>query len=190
MFLLLTLTLGLAADLQPIGTFHGSETVTSDGETWLGLFERSDGSWALQATLVEVTPVFDPMVDRIGERSAMEVLARSDHQPIVLVRGLDLRVGALDASVTMDSGAPHWLETEVGSGLFLHDDRGRLAVAPWSEAGVVMLWSGDLDRDGRPDFLLDVARADGVSETVLSLSGQAEPGRAVGPVATHQMSGC
>lgn len=59
-----------------------------------------------------------------------------------------------------------------------------------SEAYPLLLWAGDLDRDGRLDLLLDLTDHYNVSAPTLLLSGAAAAGQLVRPVAVFRTTGC
>lgn len=83
--------------LQWPGEFHGEETRARDGETWLALRHEGARAW-LEATVVSVEAVQDPVLDgedeRTGRRVSTPALAR---EPLVLLRGGGLVAGAMPA---------------------------------------------------------------------------------------------
>ena len=54
----------------------------------------------------------------------------------------------------------------------------------------MLLWAGDLDRDGIPDLLLDVSNHYNVSKIALFLSSKAEKGKLYKKVAVFETIGC
>jgi hypothetical protein len=58
------------------------------------------------------------------------------------------------------------------------------------EGGPILLWAGDIDRDGKLDFLMDIAGHYNASEPALYLSSQASPGTLVKKVASRKGVGC
>lgn len=62
--------------------------------------------------------------------------------------------------------------------------------ADFDEAMTSILWSGDLDRDGYIDFLIDTSRHYNVSQPTLFLSRPATPEKVVVRVADHTSVGC
>jgi hypothetical protein len=62
--------------------------------------------------------------------------------------------------------------------------------ANFDDAMTSILWSGDLDRDGYIDFLIDMSRHYNVSQPTLFLSKPATQGEVVVPVADHSSVGC
>lgn len=70
-------------------------------------------------------------------------------------------------------------------------DRQRIAASPGlDEAPPKILWSGDLDRDGHADLLIDLGFHENVTEYVLFLSSLANPGELVGRAASFRHGGC
>jgi hypothetical protein len=53
-----------------------------------------------------------------------------------------------------------------------------------------LYWVGDLDRDGKPDFFLELYEHDNVDNKVLFLSSEAEKGNFVKKVAYFWTTGC
>lgn len=53
-----------------------------------------------------------------------------------------------------------------------------------------LIWSGDLDRDGIPDFLFDLRWHYNVSDMVLFISSEAAPGECAGVAAELVTTGC
>lgn len=49
---------------------------------------------------------------------------------------------------------------------------------------------GDIDRDGKPDFIIDISNHYNVSAPTLFLSGSADKGKLVKAIAMHQSVGC
>ena len=62
--------------------------------------------------------------------------------------------------------------------------------ADFDDAMTSIIWSGDLDRDGYIDFLIDMSRHYNVSQPTLFLSKPATPEEVVVPVADHRSVGC
>ncbi len=53
-----------------------------------------------------------------------------------------------------------------------------------------LFWVGDLDRDGKPDFYLDLFEGENVNNNVLFLSSKAEKGKLIKKVAYFWTTGC
>ncbi|MEK7793893.1 MAG: hypothetical protein AAB353_05155, partial [Candidatus Hydrogenedentota bacterium] len=58
------------------------------------------------------------------------------------------------------------------------------------DAGPWLLWAGDLDRDGRADFLFDLTDHYNVSHLALFLSGRAKEGEVAGLAGEWRTTGC
>lgn len=93
---LTSLALAAAFALQPVGSFHGDETVARDGERWLAL-RATPGGAALVPARVHVRAVHDAVVDAPGGASGREVSADVEGAS-VLLRGPGLRAGAVGAA--------------------------------------------------------------------------------------------
>ncbi|WP_257387162.1 hypothetical protein [Tahibacter caeni] len=99
-------------------------------------------------------------------------------------------VGADDApdtsicQVTLSDGA----RTQV-----IHRTAGERAEADgrvFDDAVVTVTFAGDLDRDGRVDLVIDTSDHYNLDRPTLFLSGAAQPGALVGPVAQQALTGC
>ena len=213
------LALAAAFALQPVGSFHGGETVARDGERWLALRIAPDA--ALVATTVRVRRVHDEIVDAPDARTG-EAVSSTVAGTRILLRGAGLRAGAVmtawqgdepariseapidlrlgDASYRLalrcaSPDAPCRLELEAGThrqALF------EIAAARNEDGGLMLgddaspalLFAGDIDRDGRLDLILDTTDHYNLSRPTLYLSTQAADGELVHRVAEHEAVGC
>lgn len=66
----------------------------------------------------------------------------------------------------------------------------RKRVWPMPEHMAYPLWVGDIDRDGKPDLLMELTDHYNVSEKALFLSSAAAKGKLVGQVALFRTTGC
>ncbi|GAB6194854.1 hypothetical protein [Lysobacter xanthus] len=85
------LLLAAAFALQPVGLFHGDETIARDGQAWLALRNGGNGA-ALVATRVRVRAVNDAVLDAPEETTGREVDVDVPDTRVVL-RGAGLRPG-------------------------------------------------------------------------------------------------
>lgn len=217
--LLSILATAAAAQLVLPGFFHAGEAEARDGEVWWGLYETSDG-FQLEPTRLEVTPVFDPLMDEDWEATGMEILAEGERQPLFLVKDVPLQAGPVrtaTADVTpLVPGSVVGLTEELlvvygtarepampGLPPALEDVRvvlqGLPGGAPSQElltldapdlAAPSLVWAGDLDGDGEVDLLLDATDHYAASAYTLLLSSAAAPGQRVAEVATLVLSSC
>lgn len=202
----------VAADAAQIvlpGTYHGDElALPAQSERWLGLYE-DDGGLSWKYTSPAFRPAEDPVLDRPGEQTGVEVAVPGE-QPLLLLRGVSgLRPGAvthapverqpllpgmaieLDGAIrlvaTSDDAVAYRLELRGPDGSTqvlvehaeLHDD-----TVP------ALILAGDLDSDGRLDLLLDLSNHYNLSRVTLFLSSSAAPGQILAPVASLQTTGC
>ena len=58
------------------------------------------------------------------------------------------------------------------------------------ETPTMIGWIGDIDRDGIPDFIMELSGHDNTGRTCLFLSSKADSNELVKLVATHTTTGC
>jgi hypothetical protein len=176
----------------------------SDG-TWLGIFKTAGGS-ELKSTRVHIKSSEEP--------DARKAVVDSEDTPLFLVRGLrNAQPGVLPTAKVLGSEDPGpgqrvtlaFRGTE--SSLFLRANPGeeeaydlvfesgqRRQVLYESygrnEGRIQVIWAGDLDHDGRLDFVVDYAEDDAGSAPTLFLSSQAKPGELVGEAADFPQYCC
>ena len=208
-----------AAQLVLPGFFHAGEAIAADGEVWWGLYETPAG-FELEPTRLEVTPVFDPMLDEDWEATGLEILAEGERQPLFLVKGVPLQAGPVRTAskdvTPLVPGSVVGLTEELlvvygtarepalpGLPPALEDVRvvlqGLPGGAPSQElltldapdlAAPSLVWAGDLDGDGEIDLLLDATDHYAANAYTLMLSSAAAPGERVAEVATLVLSSC
>ena len=103
-------TAGQLHAIQPLGSFHQGETVARNGERWLALWTRDDGSGSrLADARVNVTRVEDQLVDAVGQKTGEEVSvpmpADGRETPIMLLRSKGLKSGEVAAAHVEDRSA-------------------------------------------------------------------------------------
>lgn len=97
--------------IQPLGSFHQGEAVARNGERWLALWTRDDGSSGsrLAEVRVSVARVEDQLVDAAGQKTGEEVSvavpANGRETPIMLLRGKGLRSGDVVMAQVEDRSA-------------------------------------------------------------------------------------
>lgn len=205
--------------LLRLGIHHGQEVSATSGEQWWGLFETEDGFELLPTTIEVNTAydvVIDP---EDGPFTGKEVTTNNPNQAILLLQGMEgleagdvetERHGLTDLHRTSLSFSgvlqmPGDLSTQAVA------NENRLIEQRWHNvltfaageihqaydagaidspsAGPRLIWAGDLDRDGRLDFLIDNSTYN-QSALTLFLSSAAEEGELVRPVARHIATGC
>ena len=75
--------------LLQVGAFHGDEVSAKSGEVWLGLYSTPD-NYALIPSIITVETVYDPVVDRPGERTGKVVTVEEGAHPLFLIKGLEV----------------------------------------------------------------------------------------------------
>ncbi|MEW6277170.1 MAG: hypothetical protein AB1758_01005 [Candidatus Eremiobacterota bacterium] len=178
-------------ELIRTGLIRSSDVRTRHGERWLALTGRTR-FWNLAWDTVFVGPGWDASFDRIGVMDGPE--------PLVLLRGPDLTpgpvVGAVEPGARVPRpGRPAVLRIGRNSwrlGLELDDDSGRLTLdhdgrrqTVWTfrERCPTVEWTGDLDRDGGLDLILQ-SQAPGESQWTLLLSSRSRHGELLRKVAS------
>ncbi len=94
--------------IQPLGSFHQGEAVARNGERWLALWTRNDGSGSRLADVrVSVARVEDPLIDAVGQKTGEEVSvpANGRETPMMLLRGKGLNPGDVIAAQVEDRSA-------------------------------------------------------------------------------------
>jgi hypothetical protein len=154
------------------GSYHGWEVKAADGDECLALFAEG-GACFLREAVIHTEPVFDPYFDSEGEASGLTVsVVGAGGEPLFLMiparESSGFSTGEVP-TIVVDSpvllplardplGVYGSLRVEA-KGVFLEVDgrEQRLSSVydPDDGAGVRIVWAGDLDRDGRIDFLLD-----------------------------------
>lgn len=175
----------------------------SDG-TWLGIFKTAGGS-ELKSTRVHIEASEEP--------DARKAVVDSRDTPLFLVRGLkNAQPGLLPtAQVLNEDPGPGQRVTltfrGTDSALFLRANPGEEEAVDlvfesgtrrqvlyesygMNEGRIQVIWAGDLDRDGRLDFVVDYAEDDAGSAPTLFLSSKAKSGELVGEAADFPQYCC
>ncbi len=199
------------------GAFHGEEVSAKSGEVWLGLYENRDG-YMLMPSILSVEEVYDGIIDAPGEKSGKEIRVPGMGDPLFLIRGKGFEQarpvqtvkftnneidGSFDQSFVLlkKEYRLRIVSTEkhpegfVGnkSKLVLSDGKIEQELYFAEECSFCkwrVSWAGDLDSDGKPDFLLFVSEHYNVSNQKLFLSSMAENGKLVKEVAEFTTTGC
>jgi hypothetical protein len=200
--------------LQP-RTYHGDEVPAgADGEWWCLAWD------GLSARLERCAARVERVRDVVGDDdTGKKVTVGGDRAILVMIRGVpELAAGPVPTLFLgyPGLGPGDWLPLGAGADTGLlptlrfhfepsegHEGRHRLVVSDDgrtqvladdmrfdTEKGGRFLWVGDLDRDGRPDLLLDTADHYNVTQLTLYLSGCADEGHLVCRVAVRRSVGC
>jgi hypothetical protein len=79
-----------SVDILPTGVFHNDEVApNSDKKVWFGLL-RSNVTYRVAKTMINVTSVNDPILDEENEKSGWEVSTSSDDSCLLLIGNLTL----------------------------------------------------------------------------------------------------
>jgi len=200
------------------GQFHGDEVSAKSGEKWFGVFPEKDG-FELVETVIKVSLFEDPIVDDEGEKTGKEVTTDKKETPLFLVKGVSgLKQGRVQTiftgSLFLEPGqhlvlklndqdqfhfsASAGRKTEDGSARdykieLRHGEISQTIVsmpATDSDGQPALLWAGDIDRDGKPDLLMDLTHHYNMEIYTLFLSSKAGKGELVEQVAEFVSVGC
>jgi hypothetical protein len=175
------------------GSFHGDEVPeNASGKTWLGIF-RDEKGYYLKKTKVSITKVMDGLLDEEGEMTGIEV-SSSEADPVFLISGLfpihEGRIKDPEGSyIIKEAGNKDNFQFEVsavkkGRKLSQKIGNGQTEIRP------DLLWAGDIDRDGLPDFLINLSDHENVSDLTLWLSSKADEDKLIKLVARFMTVGC
>lgn len=215
MALILTCAAGVAAEGRKVemimtGDWHSDEVRARSGEQWLALSESK-----LAPVKIQVELVHDGIVDLPGEKSGRRVTVNGAEDYMVLLKGLAPRevesanrIELLAAASGSGAKAQFLLSRDaltietrklvsamseseepvfeiVVSGGGLSQVLGKTTVEE-----INVIWSGDLDADGKLDLVLDTSDHYNVFAPSLFLSTEARNGQIVGEAASFVTSGC
>jgi hypothetical protein len=192
------------------GTYHDGEAPKKPGIGWLALVSVG-GVWRLEPAIVRSTRVHDNVVDGDTEKTGIEI-SSSYGDAIALLRISGVMPGKVDTPTMKFKGNPRYLSQKDAplkilfkgqeyaieanaSGVYLR--RGAeltllpdiTAGGPESDDSASLQWAGDLDGDGKLDFLLAYGHSNS-GGTCLFLSGNTSGGALVQKVACHGGIGC
>lgn len=205
--------------IMQIGQYHGDEITARFGiaKAWLALIVNKQQA-ELVASTPKISRVFDPVSDEEGAKSSYSGKLVEDHQnaPILLIKASWLKPGPIaQASLVEDSQAFTWnakqfrllhrcgkassKESLLECKVVLSDGKNQQFIIDTSEPNqgysdefantVNIVWAGDIDRDGKPDFILLNTHYNG-ENTQLFLSSKADKNQLVKSVARVYRVGC
>jgi hypothetical protein len=201
------------AKLLIAGRFHKQEVWQgAESKQWMGLVYE-DSTFQLRPTQLQVTPFFDPILDRkAAQMMSGREISSTDANTLLFLTGVDqLKAGTVDTmgfanavvlpntSLQMKyKGKAYILEATGDSVRDESSESYSLQNYSWKISGLkngkkitqelasdvnfesaiyVLLWAGDLDRDGIPDLLTDLSNHYNASEITLFLSSKADKGK-------------
>jgi hypothetical protein len=205
--------------LLETGDFHGSDVSLSQPLHWLGVYCKKQECSA-RPTWIKAARTHDEVVDEDSKASTgttISLAGSGSESPLFLVRGVGFTtrviptyffgeqalqagdrfsIGPASAGLTLRVDAKKTAEAALPKGSRLILARGSHEQSLFSlpkggnDPYITVLWVGDLDGDGKPDFLLNTSWHYNISHKVLWLSSQAKPGEIVGLAAFFETTGC
>lgn len=184
---------GAGARVHDTGMHHGDEAHVKDGEAWFALCEGK-----FRRVTVRVATVRDELLDEEGEMTGREVTAPCEAS--VLLTGVPgfspdrVRVARAHDDGSFSLGAQHLaLRGEPGQAVVVDMKIGQkvpIGGLDLNEGGQpTVLFAGDLDGDGKLDFIASYSEHYNVSALHLLLSS-ASDGWAPREVYEHRDTGC
>ena len=191
------------------GVYSIDELPENTHGAWLGLVQGSDGRWSLKKVTVAVRRT-ELKGDDPGRPTGYSVAPIGNEHVMLLMRGIPVKAGKKQIRVAKDyrSLAKTPGEQSIVGSMDNTDFRAWGEPIPGSNKVAVklswndrlqelytltddeqnswdILWAGDLDGDGAPDFILAIAEGS-LGEQRLLLSSQAGPDELVGLAGGHK----
>lgn len=203
--------------IHALGTLHAEENSLKDGDEVFALVLDGEQS-RLEKTKVSVTNIEDASLAPAGEKTGKLIDVKNLSNVLLLIKSSFLKAGPIKSDITkfqmiypgqtVGLGTAWLFATalvEPGNGVFMPTKNYCIWAARrefemqklWcadllqrdsSVPGVV--WSGDLDRDGTIDVILDTSSSYNVSSLTLYLSSKAQKGKILSEGFSFSRSGC
>lgn len=205
--------------IMSTGQYHGDEITARFGiaRGWFALIV-SDKQAELVPSSPKISRVFDPVVDdeEIKSSYSGKLVEDAQHDPVLMIKASWLKTGPIvQAKLTENRQGFAWNDMhfnmvhvcEKASSkdsllqckVELSDGKSRQFIIDTAEPNqdysdefastVEIVWAGDIDRDGKPDFILLNTHYNG-ENTQLFLSSKAEKKKFVKSVARVYRVGC
>jgi len=208
-----------AANILELYDYHGDEVTAKANQNWLGLYAK-DGKCELRPTKVSIKMVHDEIIDEddLKAKSGKRVSVPGKEKPIFVFAGIrGLKAGpvvsspiknkdhlALNEKIKISLSKREATLTVTGkrkdaeylTGFVVTLESGGVkqqivqAKQVSAESTPKLMWCGDLDGDGKLDFVMDTSTHYNASNVTLFLSSQAKPGKLVKEVASQYATGC
>ncbi len=210
---------GEQIQIMQTGQYHGDEIAARFGvaKSWLALIVSNQQA-NLVPSSPHISRVFDPVVDEEESKVSYsgKLVEDSQHDPILLVKASWLKPGPIvQAKLTENRQGFTWNDKHfkmvrlcedasskdslLQCRVILSDGKSQQFIIDTAEPNngysdefastAEITWAGDLDRDGKPDFILFNAHYNG-ENTQLFLSSKAETKQLVKSVARVYRVGC
>jgi|GEM_PF-470646 len=177
---------------------------------WSGVYSINDFRALVSSSTVRVSDAFCPPDWPDADRVKVEIINEEvKGQPILLFRGLDVGPNREIETVPLSGNLNFYQQGQFASFLWRGEKyrieargsktppgtfdmfflKGRISQRLpvegfFDEPHLGLLWVGDLDRDGKPDLLMDMAPKYSYSRFVLFLSSMSQPSDLVGQAAS------
>ncbi len=210
-------TAAMAAEPEPVFSilrdgdqvvYHGGEAPLQPGTGWLAL-DAAGGFWRLLPATLRGEQAFNGIDDDSAGPHTGVRLHADPAAALVYLRLPGLVAGKVDTPDSRFKDHPRRMDDATAlplafkgrswrldvrhHELFLTEGATSMSFGPVDSSDGTdtrtLLWAGDLDRDGRLDFIFE-ANGSSSGETCVWLSGLAKPGEPVGRAACWHTIGC
>ncbi|MFZ6743987.1 hypothetical protein ACO0LC_12215 [Undibacterium sp. JH2W] len=202
-----------ASEILEIQDYHASEAQVDKNGPWLGLQQMGRG-WRLVATKPRFKNVPDPISGagvRVSTSLSNVRILLSDPGlkagRVSLSDEMKLVSGSVDEEFELTTlpslgqerimhlqGSEYSLQNREGKIYFRHEGREQYLFDHVEnqdgDNNGRLIWIGDLDHDGKLDFIVDASNEYNVTELHLYLSGQAAKGELLKLVSKRKSTGC
>lgn len=206
----------ISTTLMRIGSFHNGEVPSVAGKNWFGLYINGERA-ELKAATPRIRTVFDGINDDESNKasySGKEVILKGV-EPLFLLRRKGLEAGEVKQATlsyvneeqnavfenttyvlqykcgakNKETGAKSCKVSIIGNGRSQFLGQATLIDDSDFSETLRILWAGDLDRDGKIDFIIENSRYNN-TDTLLMLSSAANAKQHVAEVARLSQQGC
>ncbi len=210
---------GYMAKILPVGTFHNDEVNPDDAQKkWFGLFRNGD-KYYLKQTFINITNVYDPVLDQENEATGWEVTTENKDTCLILIEHLAFLTNRNIESislpkneilpndtVTLDYRGRKYNIYATGINkegdisdykLYLTDTtdsqkhKTLLVATPFFEDKMInIIFAGDIDGDNILDLIIDTSNHYNGQRLVLYLSKPSANHQLITPIGMHLSVGC
>jgi len=187
------------ADILRPGNIESIDGIDLQSEWW-GLFNKGEGEWRLEKTIVKATPAHNPMIDQEGEASTFDISVSNENPCLLLWSDIDflfehdIEEIEIESKKLMPEETVAFTYYSVQYELFAYGEEGEYgnienytlsitrndggynsaqSIAShdfFDDTMVEILFIGDIDGDDIPDLIIDDSHKYSYSKPVLFLS--------------------